>query len=206
MNDQSQPATAAAPPEAAPISFERLPGESAKAFAAFMVYLKLGPERSNTKTSRKHRKAIALINTWSSKWQWVERAAAFDEHFAKIEQAALEERARQDAEKWAIRLNRHRERRFQIGTMMLDRAEQLLKGRRRFDPAAADRLAKVGDALIGLSVGAPTASLAVGGTAEGEAIPMVASVGTVNVYLPEKKPLPDEKEFQAYKASQKDAP
>lgn len=200
-NETKVPAEAVTESEAA-ISFNRLPGETTKAYAAFRIFLKLGSERSVRKAARKRNKGVTVVAEWSSKYQWTERAAAFDEHVARIEQAAMDKQAQADAQKWADRLNAHRERRFHIGTLMLDTAEKLLKGRKRPDPAAADRLAKVGDMLIGLSTGAPTSNISVGSSPDAEAIPIVASVGTVNVWLPEKKPLPDEAEFQAHQSEQ----
>lgn len=186
--------------DAPPISFGRLPGETDKAFAAFRKYMKLGPDRSIRKLGRKCGKWRATFEKWSSKYQWQERAAAFDDHLTQIQQTEIEEHQRKDARKWADRLEQHRETRFRIGTLLLKRAEAALRGKRKLEPGAADRLAKVGDMMIGLAVGAPTANLSVGGTSDADAIPVVASVGTVNVFLPDKRPLPDEKEFQEYQA------
>ena len=195
IQSESKPAETkpAAPPEAAPpISFERLPGETDRAFAAFLVYRNMGADRSIRKAGRKLSKNYATLNQWSVKNSWTERAAAFDDHAAKAEVEAIEDRARKDAKKWADRLNAHRERRFRLGSLMLRTAEKLLSGKKRPDPAAADRLAKVGDMLIGLSTGAPTSHTAISASEDSGPIPIVASVGTVNVFLPAKKPLPDE--------------
>jgi len=64
-------------------SWQRLPDESDLAYSYFTSYMKMGPERSLAKVGQKHgkkehyRKQLAK---WSSKFNWVERAAAFDEN------------------------------------------------------------------------------------------------------------------------------
>jgi hypothetical protein len=67
-----------------------LPNESSKAYAAYEVYRELGAERSIEKVSQKHTKSIPLLKSWSSKYQWVARAAEWDR-----EQERLREEARQ---------------------------------------------------------------------------------------------------------------
>lgn len=71
-------------------------GESARAFEAFEVYCELGARRSlelvrqeigrrsAIKTSKRH------LETWSARWDWVERARAWDEHEAGLRAAARE--------------------------------------------------------------------------------------------------------------------
>jgi hypothetical protein len=59
-------------------AFERLPGESSPAFAAFGIYRDLGPQRSLRAVGRKLGKSGSLIERWSSRWMWCTRAAAYD--------------------------------------------------------------------------------------------------------------------------------
>lgn len=79
--------------------WNRLPLESAKAFAAFSVYRDMGAERSidkayaaymtrepqqqldNKSTSAK--RASRYWGEWSIKFRWVERARAYDDHLAQ---------------------------------------------------------------------------------------------------------------------------
>jgi len=49
-----------------PLMFEQLPRESSKAFAAFRVYLELGPQRSLAAVSRRLAKALPTIKDWSA--------------------------------------------------------------------------------------------------------------------------------------------
>jgi hypothetical protein len=57
--------------------FERQERESAKAFAAFSVYLGLGSERSLEAVAQKVTKSSRLVKRWSSRWQWGERVRAY---------------------------------------------------------------------------------------------------------------------------------
>jgi len=72
--------------------WERQPGETAKAYAAFCVYRDLGPGRSLEKAAQamgyKSRKNFSI---WHSKYEWVKRAEAYDEY--------LERRKREEHEK-----------------------------------------------------------------------------------------------------------
>lgn len=63
--------------------FEQLPNESAKAFAAFSLYLSLGNERSLEAVSRKLGKCKALMERWSKRHRWVARTDAYVRHLGK---------------------------------------------------------------------------------------------------------------------------
>jgi hypothetical protein len=85
------------------LEFDQQPGESAKAFAAFSLYLSLGPERSLAAVGQKLGKSGALLERWSSRWRWPERVAAHASHFAAVERAATEALARGQAAEWLKR-------------------------------------------------------------------------------------------------------
>lgn len=91
--------------------WERQPGESARAFAAFQVYRDLGPGRSLDEVARRlhrgpgegqKRARTGRISDWSSQWRWVERARAWDDELDRVacaEQArAVKEMNRRHAE------------------------------------------------------------------------------------------------------------
>ncbi len=62
-------------------AWERRTDESAKAFAAFTVYRDLGPARSLERTREemdRKRSYIHQLEEWSSRFEWVRRAGAFD--------------------------------------------------------------------------------------------------------------------------------
>lgn len=64
--------------------WERQEGESTKAFEAFCVYRDLGIQRSIAKAGRSLGKSQALLEGWSSKFDWVERAAQWDSEQDRI--------------------------------------------------------------------------------------------------------------------------
>ncbi|MDD6051646.1 MAG: hypothetical protein PUC00_10355 [Clostridiales bacterium] len=59
-------------------SWEQQPGESAKAFEAFTAYRDMGADRSTRKVAQKLTKSDSVIRKWSSTYNWVERARAYD--------------------------------------------------------------------------------------------------------------------------------
>jgi transposase-like protein len=70
--------------------WDKLEGESSKAYAAFCAYRDLGFERSIAKVAQACGKSVGLLNRWSSQYQWVSRADAYDQHLQKVKQAAEE--------------------------------------------------------------------------------------------------------------------
>lgn len=61
-----------------PQPWERLVGESAPAFAAFVRYRDAGPERSLAKVAKELGKSTTLIERWSARDHWVNRVAAWE--------------------------------------------------------------------------------------------------------------------------------
>lgn len=80
------------------MAWERLPGESAKAFAAFMVYRDFGPGRDVNSAYRSTTQQQSNCNkiaprhwrSWSTTFRWFDRAAAYDAHLdrQRVEAAA----------------------------------------------------------------------------------------------------------------------
>ena len=90
-------------------AFEQQPRESAKAFAAFSLYLNLGPQRSTAEVAKKLAKSEQLIRRWSAKFAWTDRVAAHGAHLAIIEREAVEAVARSKAAEWEKRETQLRE-------------------------------------------------------------------------------------------------
>lgn len=63
--------------------WERQKGESAQAFEAFSLYLKMGAERSIRAVSQELGKSKTLIDRWSRTNNWVERCRAWDNHLQR---------------------------------------------------------------------------------------------------------------------------
>lgn len=69
------------------LAWERQPGESEEAYAAFTDYYK-NPKRSQKKTAKAVGKSEALIYRWSVRWHWTERAREYDNALVREEYTA----------------------------------------------------------------------------------------------------------------------
>ena len=83
-----------------PQSFEKLPRETTKAFAAFKVYLDMGPQRSLLKAATKIGCKKSRVEWLSRKYDWPARVAARDVHIAELERQAIERLAVEKAVEW----------------------------------------------------------------------------------------------------------
>jgi len=92
-----------------PLPFEKQPRESAKAFAAFSLYLSQGPERSTAAVAKELAKSEQLVRRWSAKFGWTDRVAAHGAHLAIVEREAIEAAARGKAAEWSSREQKLRE-------------------------------------------------------------------------------------------------
>lgn len=54
------------------------PGETAKAYQAFVTYRDIGPDRTVQRTANELGKNYTTVNAWSRKWEWAARAGAWD--------------------------------------------------------------------------------------------------------------------------------
>jgi hypothetical protein len=84
--------------------WQRQPGETPKAFGAFVIYRNLDPkERSLKKVVWECNRSVSLIGRWSSQWGWVERAAEWDDYqeMRRLE-ARIEAKQRLDEEELRI--------------------------------------------------------------------------------------------------------
>ncbi|MGZ4972767.1 MAG: hypothetical protein ACXWDN_08410 [Limisphaerales bacterium] len=89
--------------------FEQQPKESAKAFAAFGLYLAMGPERSLELVGQKLGKSKGQMEKWSRRFEWMARVQAHSAHLAVVEREAIEATARSKAAEWESREQRLRE-------------------------------------------------------------------------------------------------
>ena len=118
----------------------------------------------------------------------------------------MDAKARKEASEWAKREQEFRERRWNIGSALLVKADAMLQfpvatktktadGRTIVQPGDwnfghAARLAEVGDKLSALATGQPTESTELTGKDGQPVLPV--GVGTVVIYLPDKEKLPEE--------------
>lgn len=81
--------------------------ESAAAYSAFVVYREQTPPRSIRKAARALARGQRTLEEWSSKYKWVERAAAYTDHLDQLVLVAQEEdivRRRREANEQAFQL------------------------------------------------------------------------------------------------------
>lgn len=108
-------------------TFQRQKGESAKAHAALMLYVEMGAERSLDAVRQKCGKSSRLVERWSSRWNWVERAAAWDTNEAVKRQIIIDRAQRAEIEKWAKRQAQIREEGFSTYLALKAKADEMLK-------------------------------------------------------------------------------
>ena len=109
-----------------PLMFEQQPKESAKAFAAFALYLSMGPERSAAAVAAQLAKSEQLIRRWSARWRWTDRVAAHGAHFAAVERQAMEAIARGKSVEWAAREQAQREEEWASRAEALELAREAI--------------------------------------------------------------------------------
>lgn len=103
-----------------PEPWERRESESTKAYEAFCIYRDMGRERSLSKVAEKLQKSETLMGRWSRTYDWVKRAARWDDEQDRIErETAQREQAKA--------IKEMRKRHADLGTAMLIKAAQALK-------------------------------------------------------------------------------
>jgi hypothetical protein len=106
--------------------WERQPGESSRAYEAARLYFEMGPGRSLVAVGQKVGKSRGLIERWSARWNWRERAAGYDRHLAAIEMDARRQAFAEEAERWAQRQADLREQEWEASRALLQRAHDML--------------------------------------------------------------------------------
>lgn len=88
-----------------PKKWERMPSEGAKPWAAFNLYLRLGPDRTVDEVWRQMtgeppgsgRRASGRYGTWAATWGWLSRATAWDDYLAAEARRAMIQTAEENA-------------------------------------------------------------------------------------------------------------
>ena len=75
--------------------WERMDGEGAERWAAFLAYRDLGPGRSVVRAAEQVGKSLSLLERWSADNDWVDRVQAWDEHLARVGDEAREDAVRE---------------------------------------------------------------------------------------------------------------
>lgn len=141
------------------LPFEQQPSESAKAFAAFSVYLNLGPKRSLAAVAQQLAKSGQLLKRWSARFDWPGRVQAHAAHLAMVEREAQELVTRARAAEWIQRREEHRQEEWDLrgelivaGRAVLARFKDGAKGATLGDVARAlDLASKLGRLASGMA-------------------------------------------------------
>ena len=108
-------------------SWQRQKGESAQAYEAAKLYFELRAERSLAAVRQKLGKSKALIERWSRRWNWPERARDYDEHADEFREDELQKSRAKEAQIWIERDRELRERFFQLGEVIVAKAERMVR-------------------------------------------------------------------------------
>ena len=119
MNENEMTSTA--------LAFEQQPRESAKAFAAFSLYLNMGPERSLEAVAQQLHKSKTLLGRWSAKFDWPARVQAHGAHLALVERQATEVALRGKAAEWLTRQSEHRDEEWRVRGELLEAGREALR-------------------------------------------------------------------------------
>src|SRR3982751_1688093 len=91
------------PTPAAPGLWQQQPGESLRAYLAFLDYMDLGPEAVLDQVAEKTGKSIDAIWKLSSRHHWLDRAAAWRQHLAEAACIAVQRSVMRASPLWAMR-------------------------------------------------------------------------------------------------------
>ena len=146
--------------------WDRLSGESSKAYAHFCLYRDMSHERSLRKLAKDGECGAKLgqLERWSSKWRWVERCQKYEDHLE------YQDRLQQEKERREMR-KRHAKMGVLAQNIAVEGLKNLLAkvqgGEQGVAPADLTRLLDTGAKLERLSRGDPTDSHEVSGPSGG---------------------------------------
>jgi hypothetical protein len=133
------------------LAFEQQAKESDKAFAAFSMYLSLGPQRSLSVTAEKLGKSKRMMEKWSKRFDWLARVQAHGAHMALVEREAAEALARAKGVDWVKRQEEHREEEWRVRCELMEAAQgalkRLTKSDRCWSPEGIARLVELASEL-----------------------------------------------------------
>lgn len=143
-----------------PQPWERQPEETPPAWQAFQTYRDMGATRSTAKVGHECGKNKRLMDRWSSRHNWVLRAAAWDEEQDRLHHLEMSVQRRKSAE-----------RNIKIANAAMTVAgaslAQLAKQQKQLSPQDITRLIDSGSKLERLALGEATDHVAVVGRVDG---------------------------------------
>lgn len=112
--------------EAIPRAWERLPGESARAYEAAHLYFAMGPDRTLEAVARKLDKDLSLMKRWSRWHQWKARAADYTQTHEDLLMASINDAAGEQAALWRTRDEELWKRMSQLAEAEITRANEII--------------------------------------------------------------------------------
>jgi hypothetical protein len=113
-------------PDSARIA-QRSPGETPRAYSAFMTWFQLGHARSHQAVADKLGEGLPTVKNWASKYDWSERLLAFNSGLLQKQAGDQAERQRKQAADWADRLNSFREQEWDAAQKLIAAAQCFLE-------------------------------------------------------------------------------
>jgi hypothetical protein len=114
------------PPDARP-DFDRLPGESARAFGAFLTFFQLGFNRCLQAVADKLGEPYGTVRNWSSKFDWAYRIQSFNMDLLHQQAQATTNAQLHHTTDWAKRLDRLREKEWEVAQQLRVAAQCFLE-------------------------------------------------------------------------------
>jgi len=123
--DLASPAADPAPD--GPPDFPRQPGETPRAFGAFLAFFQLGHARSLPAVAAGLGEKLNTVRRWSSRYRWSARLHAFQSGLLRRHAAAEAESCRKLAADWARRDGKFREEEWSAAQKLLTAAQCYLE-------------------------------------------------------------------------------
>jgi hypothetical protein len=100
--------------------------EGQRAYELFLMYLQLGNKRSRRAVVEASGRKSRLVSSLMMKYQWVERAKAYDDWLVRIEEETIKRTLQKSAVKWAQREAKYREEMFELSDAMINRGRKMM--------------------------------------------------------------------------------
>lgn len=144
-----------------PKEWDKLKGETGKAFVAFQRYLAHGNKRTTSTVATELGKSEQMICRWCQKYDWVGRASAYDGHYEIIRREAVEAVTKSMAMDWVKRQEQHRQDEWTFRTKLIELAgvaidRWISEARRTGSLEGIARILEMASKLGRLSTGMPT--------------------------------------------------
>jgi hypothetical protein len=100
-------------------SFPRSPGETPRAFSAFLAFFNLGHSRSLQAVADHLDEKLDTVKKWSSRFRWSDRIQSFNSRLLQRRAEAEAALRAQEAADWARRTKSYREEEWEISQKLL---------------------------------------------------------------------------------------